>query len=412
MKRGIYLLAAIVISLLALSSCNQAEERGRLTLGFNLVDENLQKSSATDEYLTFALLSIVGEDGALVYDKEPVELIRFGSGLVTRSLELPVGGFKLTEFMLTDTLGTVLWATPREGSRLAGLVNDPLPQEFRIHADESTSVNIQVVHVGNRPPEDFGYVEFIIDFVKRLCFKVSYDMVIPGGEWDSLMGPDGSNMPWYESRIQVKSGNRTILDEAMLPGLNHYKIPVGTGDYHIIATGLLKDTLFSEVFSMDELSLFSCNPENPPLMIPSRDQNIYITPEGLYEPTIRQGVFGQITGPLDMFMDSTLNDMQPLVKDICFLPYHVLDSLFVLAPIDCFIPYELIHMEPELVVRSNSEGFFQAKLQEGEFLYLVRTEQGYYMDAFISSHRPGYVKVSPGEVFKLSIHLADCSRWM
>jgi len=307
----------------------------------------------------------------------------------------------------------VLWATPLEGSKLAVLVNEPLPRNFRIYADQSTSMNIQVVNVGNRPPADFGYVEFNIDFVESFCFKVSYDMIIPEGEWDSLMmSPESSHMPWYESRIEVISGNRVVLDEAMWPGLNHYNIPLIPDNYQIIAYGLQKDTIFYEVFSLDELSIFACNPENPPLMIPGEHPYIYITPEGLHQPTIQQGVFGQIIGPLDMFMDSTIKDVQPLIQDICFFPYHVIDSIYSFAPIDCFIPSEFITMEPELVVRSNSEGFFQAGLHEGEFLYLVRTNQGYYMDAFISSHRPGYVKVSQGEVFELSIFLSDCSMWM
>lgn len=411
MKRGIFILNILITGLLALSSCKQSEERGRLTLGFELMEESLQKSTSQDYYLSTALLSIAGEDGALVYDKEPVELIRFGSSLVTRSLELPAGAFVLTEFMLTDTLGTVLWATPKEGSNLAGLVDDPLPREFRIHADQSTSINIQVVRVGNYSPDDFGYVEFYIDFVEYFCFKVYYKMILPEGYWDSLRGPKGRYMPWYESRIEAWSGKRMVLDEVLSPGLNRFKLPVTQGDYHLIATGLLKDTLLNEIFSLDELSSYGCDPDFPALKIPGDDPNIYITPEELYSPSIKQGVFGQLTGPLDMFMDSTLYDIKPLVKDICFFPYSVLDSIYTLAPIDCHIPFEFITMEPELAVRSNSEGFFQAGLQQGEYLYLVRCDQGYYMDAWISSHKPGYVKVSPGEITELSIHVLDCSMW-
>ena len=107
MKRSVHFLSAIFLSLLALSSCNQSEENGRLTLGFDLVDENLQKSASTNDYLSYALLTIVGEDGSLVYDKEPVELIRFGTGLVTRSLELPVG-----EFLLSDRRNGTLGYPP------------------------------------------------------------------------------------------------------------------------------------------------------------------------------------------------------------------------------------------------------------------------------------------------------------
>lgn len=412
MKRGIYYLSAIILSLLTLSSCNQTEERGRLTLGFDLVDESLQKSASTDDYLSYALLTIVSEDGSLIYDKEPVELIHFGTGLVTRSLELPVGGFMLSEFMLTDTAGMVLWATPKAGSRLAGLVNEPLPQSFRIHADQSTSVNIQVIRVGTRPPEDFGYVEFNIDFIERFCLKVEFANRFPDCGNDSLMGPEGSMMPYYQSRLIIYAGERLILNERLDEGLNRFELPIVSKWYLVTATGCDGQTFFKQDFSLDELSMFSCDPNNPPLVIHyGEEPNVIITPEGLYQPTIKQGVFGQITGPLDSFMDSSYYDVQPLIQDICFFPYHVLDSLYTFAPINCFVSFDMVPWEPLVTVRSNSEGFFQLKLEAGEYLYMVKTEEGYYMDAYISSHRPGHVMVYPEEVSELSIHVVDCSMW-
>ena len=156
MKKHFFLLTGLFAILMVFNSCNREEEKGQLTLGLNLVEEELQKAAVSNEYLTTALVTITGEDGVLLYDKEPLELIRFGTGLVTRSLTLPTGGFRLTEFMLTDASGMVLWATPLEGSRLAGLVDDPLPTYFRILPGVSTSVDLQVVRVGDRPPEDFG----------------------------------------------------------------------------------------------------------------------------------------------------------------------------------------------------------------------------------------------------------------
>ncbi len=124
MNKNIFLLLSLFAGIMFLSSCNQVEEKGQLTLGLNLVEEGLQKATSSENYLTTALITIKREDGTLVYDKEPIELIRFGDALMTRSLKLPVGGFLLTEFMLTDSSGVVLWATPKEDSRLAGLVNN------------------------------------------------------------------------------------------------------------------------------------------------------------------------------------------------------------------------------------------------------------------------------------------------
>jgi len=250
MKKHPFQLTALFTGLIILFSCSQAEEKGQLTFGLDLVEETLQKAAASETYLTTALVSIMSEEGTLVYDKEPVELIRFGDGLITRSLRLPVGGFTLTEFMITDASGEVLWATPMEGSSLAGLVRNPLPQYFKIHPNESTSVNIQVIRVGNHPPEDFGYAEFNIDFVERFCLKVHYTQVCPWYEFDSIVGPDGVMIPYYQSRLMVYTNDQLVLEEAMYPGINHYQLPLIRGSYLVMAIGCDGNSIFKEYFSL------------------------------------------------------------------------------------------------------------------------------------------------------------------
>jgi len=389
------------------------EEKGQLTLGLDLVEESKQKATGSKEYLTTALITIMREDGTMVYDKEPIELIRFGDALVTRGLKLPVGAFMLTEFMLTDSSGVVLWASPKEDSKLAGLVNNPLPRHFRIQANEATSVSIQVIRVGNRPPEDFGYARFNIDFVERFCLKVHYTPDCPDYERDSILGPDGSMVPYYQARIKVYVYDRLVLNEPMFPGENKYALPLGTRHYLVMASGCDGSTILKKDFTAKELTGFRCNPNYPHLMIPGDvDEDITITPEGIYEPEIKQGLFGQINPPLDFFMDTTVNEADILVKDIHIFPYYVLDSIYTFAPINCFISPDMIGEKPLAKVRSNSEGYFQLELRAGEYLYLVKTEEGYYIDAFVSSHRPGHIMIYPEEVTHLMIALMDCSRWM
>ncbi len=413
MNKSFFLPLTILAVFLALTSCQQAEEKGQLTLGLDLVEEDMLKAASSNNGLTTALITIMREDGSLVYDKEPLELIRFGDALMTRSLKLPVGGFMLTEFMLTDSSGVVLWATPREGSKLAGLVNNPLPQFFHINPNEATSVNIQVIRVGQYPPEDFGYAQFNIDFVERFCLKVHYTQRCPDDERDSILGPDGTVMPYYQARLKVFVYDRLVLDEPMLPGENKYALPAPAGHYLLVATGCMGNTIFKQDFGMEELGMFRCDPDFTPLFIPGiEDPDIVITPEGIYEPKIKQGLFGQIMPPLDNFMDSTMNDADFLVKDIHIFPYAVLDSIYTFAPIDCYISPDMLPERPLAKVRSNSEGYFQLELRQGEYLYLVKTENGYYMDAFVSSHRPGYVMIKQWEVSHVFINMMDCSMWM
>ncbi|MFO7671715.1 MAG: hypothetical protein R6W31_18795, partial [Bacteroidales bacterium] len=254
---------------------------------------------------------------------------------------------------------------------------------------------------------------FHIDFVERFCLKVQYTQVCPYYEFDSIVGPDGVMIPYYQSMLMVYANDRLVLEEAMVPGINHYQLPLIRGRYLVKATGCDGNTIFKQYFSLDALSGFRCDPNFPPLMIPfGQDPDLQITPEGIYEPTIKQGLFGQLLGPLDSYMDSTLNLDQLLIRDIYLFRYDLLDSLYTLAPIDCYISQDLLPERPVAKVRTNSEGYFQLELEPGEYLYLVKTEQGYYMDAFVSSHRPGYVMIYPEEVTHLLIGMMDCSMWM
>ena len=411
MKKNIFLPLALLTTFLAFTSCSQEEENGQLTLGMDMVEESMLKAASDRGHVTTALITIMREDGSLVYDKEPLELIRFGDALLTRALKVPVGSFMLTEFMLTDSSGVVLWATPREGSPLAGLVNHPLPLHFRIVSDESTRVNIQVVRVGDHPPEDFGYARFNIDFVERFCLKVHYTQRCP--DYDSILGPDGTTMPFYQGRLKVYLYDRLVLDEPMNPGENTYALPAGSPHYLLVATGCTGQTIFKQDFGMEELGMFSCGPDFPPLLIPGRaDPGLIITPEGLYQPNIKQGLFGQIMPPLDFYMDSTLIAAEFLVKEIHIFHFSVLDSIYTFAPMGCFIPPDMLPDRPLARILSNSEGYFQAELRAGEYLFLLKTEEGYYMDAFISSYRPGYVMIKPQEVSYVFINLMDCSMWM
>lgn len=246
----------------------------------------------------------------------------------------------------------------------------------------------------------------------RFCLKVLFNGLFTDGI-DTLRGPDGTYMPWYEPTLNIQAGNRMILAEPLWPGLNHYQVPIVDDLYRITATDHMADTFFNEVFSLDELQMFRCNPDNPPLMIfHGTDTTILVTPEGLIKPDIRQGIFGQLTMPVNDTTATESYDVMPVVRDVYLFPIHVLDSIYTYAPVGCIYPFDLISSPPLAIVRSNSDGFFQVPMEVGEYIYMVRTDRGFYIDAFISSHRPGYVQVFPDHVTELSIHIIDCSMWM
>ena len=395
-------------------SCTQLEETGTLQFGLELSESTELKSAVSDPNVSIALVSIAGKNGDLIYDKEPLPIYKFGSEYTTISLKIRVGEFMLTEFMLIDSSGVVLWATPKAGSNLAHLVRNPLPNHFIISPERTTSLGVEVIRVGYHPPADFGYVNFDIGFVDRFCLQVFYSSRCIDNWNDSILGPDGTTAPIYMPRLMIWAGNRKLIDEPLNQGLGKYAIPMGFEWYHLLASDCRGQTFYEQKFHRRELLEHRCSPGHRPLIIyHDADSGIIITPEGLNEPTIEQGVFGSVTIPAETDNDTTNEyDVWPVVRDIYFYPYALMDSIRTFAPMGCYFPIESFTTKPLAIVRSNTDGYFQAHLETGDYLYLVKEQKGYYFDAYISSHLPGFVTVFPGEVTKLYIHIIDCSMWM
>ncbi len=407
MKNSIHIFTVLAALFLAGTSCNRVDESGALRFGLDLQEDNILKSLPEGTRITAALVTITDASGQVIYDKESVALYRFGDSYTTSSMKLPVGQFQLKEFMLIDSIGTVLWATPMAGSELAHLVRQPLPIPFGIGPEETTNLDIQVIRTWDHLPSDFGYVNFDIGFVERFCLSVFYSTRCLE-DW-----PEGMMAPVHQPMLTIRANERMLLQEPLMAGLNRFRVPMGPVWFLISATDCHGQVIFEEKYSLDELLTHGCKDNSEPLQI-YRDPipGLIITPEGLREPTIRQGVFGSVSIPVYDSLNTGNSDFHPVVRDIYFYPYAVMDSIQTFAPMDCYFPADALGMGPLAVVRSNSEGFFQVPLEAGDYLCLVRVGDRYYMDSFVSSHPPGFVTVLPGQVTYRVIHVVDCSMWM
>ena len=415
MKKSILLFVFLAAtSMVLIQSCDQMYETGTLRFGLEAFIEDAQLKSATPDTRPLeALVSIMDANGELVYDKEVLPLYHFGEELITKSLKLRVGKYQLVEFMLTDSTGTVIWATPKEGSPLAHLVRQPLPKAFRVGANETTKLPVEVVRIGSHPPQDFGYVAFDIHFVKHFCLQVFYSTpCIDYNDSIYTLDASGSFAPIFMPRLLVWTNNQKVLDEYMAPGLNKYALPVTEETYHLMAIDCTMDTIFVGEFTLRALLQHRCGPDYSPLVIYNNHDPVYVTPEGLMEPDIRQGVFGRITQAVS---DTTMTEeyaFEGVVRDIYFFqPYSLMDSMIMSNSIvNCVWPWA--PSNPVFISRSNSDGYFQAPLAVGTYLYMVKVTGGFFIDLYISSHKPGMVKVYENKVTDLKIHLIDCSMWM
>ncbi len=261
-SKSFFLLAMIVFTF---SSCKQYDEQKDVpgNLEFTFLANDFQdglKSAASDtsENLRYHLLiSVMDEDSNMVLDKEMVPLYKFSSQFVSKKVKLKQGVYTLTEFMVLNPVGEVIFATPKRGASLAYLVKKPLPFGFKIIAGAATGLRVEVIPVGNHTPEDFGYVSFGVHVVNPLrLYTAAYinnPMIMTPSNLVSaklaIYGPDG----WkYEFRLEPK------VNELIIRG--HH------GKYVFVVT---KDSLKKKfIFWLKDLRMSS--PEKP-LLLPIGD---------------------------------------------------------------------------------------------------------------------------------------------
>jgi hypothetical protein len=125
----------------------------------------------------FVLLSISDSDGN-VQENTKLSLYAFGQGYVSENLQLQIGNYWLTRFVIVDATNKIIYATPLEGSDLAKYVTDPLPLEFTV-TNEGSQVTPEVLAVlEDDEPELFGYVSFGFDVVKVAAILTSEEYLI------------------------------------------------------------------------------------------------------------------------------------------------------------------------------------------------------------------------------------------
>lgn len=121
---------------------------------------------------TSLMISIEKENGQPVLANYKIGLLSVGGSYITEPLALAPGHYKLTDFMLVNEDSEVLYATPRKGSMLAEVVDNPLPHKFTVIRNKVTELEMEVIDVTRSEPEAFGYASFDVDIVNALQVAV------------------------------------------------------------------------------------------------------------------------------------------------------------------------------------------------------------------------------------------------
>ncbi len=248
------LLGSILLLLISFTACkkdNVEDSVATSPVEFDFAASSNALKSTDLSDVTSALVSIVNSDSTIIYDLEEIDLISFNDSYISDQLLLEVGDYQVTEFLILDSNGNVIYASPKEGSDLALLVDNPLSVDFTVEKNETTTVPLEVLSIESYNPSDFGYVEFGFSYVKTFNFVVGIYTL------DSEENSTASN-----ANITVTANSKTLIDKEIEGALNILTVNDGLEEYELEITKDGYET-YTQSYALEELKQY----ENTPLDI-------------------------------------------------------------------------------------------------------------------------------------------------
>jgi hypothetical protein len=137
-----------------------------------IADPNGKTSAADFPAGSYLIVSIEDNSGHAIHTRKSINLIQVGDNFISDPLPLTSDSYKLTEFMVVRSDRALLYAAPKAQSPLAKYVDRPLPISFTVTENALLEEAVQVVDVKGSNPEDFGYISFGLDIVRKFGLSV------------------------------------------------------------------------------------------------------------------------------------------------------------------------------------------------------------------------------------------------
>jgi len=237
--KKLFFIPLLISFLFIVTSCqkddnNTPKASGKITFNYTSIvnglkkasSQNLTDSSSNSGTPAAIIISITDNSGNVVTNMEEVPLYNMNGYYISRPISLEQGGYKLSDFLVVDKDGNVLYITPKEGSPKAYLVNDPLPIEFNVVKDQVTNVPVEVLENTGETPEEYGYTTFSFNVIDVINFYVSVFT------YSDL----NHNFELTNSEIQIFKDNSKIYEGTLSATINNIQLRNEAGDYSIVVS--------------------------------------------------------------------------------------------------------------------------------------------------------------------------------
>ncbi|GAA5042110.1 hypothetical protein GCM10011506_44710 [Marivirga lumbricoides] len=212
-------------------------------------------------------LSIQTQEGTEILTREQVGILSFNDSYATEPIELVEDTYVLTEFIILDAAGDVLYATPIAGSPKEDLVSISLPFTFSVVADNIEQFSMEVLDVSTLTPEDIGYAS--------LNFKISHHFFL------SVFKIESNLQTFAEAEAYIIQNQDTLKEFSIEAKINALSFP--GEDTSVFTLVIIKDGFakYSKKWTIEEIKDNSDNSIVTVTLIPALTfgalPNVYAT---------------------------------------------------------------------------------------------------------------------------------------
>lgn len=229
-------------------SCHEDEslQQGKIQFSFNNVSSSKTGGrKQTDDIPdgSALLISVSKSNGDSVFTLKKIELLKIGDSFTSTPLALPQGNYLLKDFLIVSVNNTVLFAAPKTGSSLAGLVKKPLPVTFSVAVNAVSNADVEVIDANHKAPEDFGYVSFGAHVVPSSGLPIAV-----------FKGDNSSQINFTTATAYILHGQDTVLAKSVQPTVNNLYWTIEPGQSYTLV--VIKDGYgkYKKVFRPDSLA--------------------------------------------------------------------------------------------------------------------------------------------------------------
>lgn len=274
MKKIVFFTTALLLNAFFLFiSCEDKEEnknQGKIEFQISIPESKLKSFNQSDTAsIAYVLISIKDKSGSLVFNNEEIAVYKMGDQYLTKPIYLKPGEYTLTTFCISNKSKEITFATPVQGSKLSYLVNQTLPINFTVKADQVLKLVPEVITTENVTPAEFGYSTFSFKVIKNFNIYVSafiYNETIKNYELtDGLLKLTYQN---DTTQVNLPLGNLTNLI-ALPEKQTVYTLTASKSGYNSISYSFTLDSIKSYqarplmfIFNKENSSLVAYLPFN------------------------------------------------------------------------------------------------------------------------------------------------------